>query len=456
MSGAISYRSSILALLLSLLSLFPAWADPDETAECRAPGKGGLESHWQALCSSPSKDVTLHRMRAAQAAFALGRDEIAAAQFDLVLEAIEAIYADTESAAKARSVWHSEGEKDFKGEPFERVMAYYYRGLLYLAAGDWDNAQASFKGGILQDTFAEQERFKADTASLIWLEGWARRCRGSTSAADELFAEARKIKPELTPPPPGANTLVVAESGTGPLKAHGGKQSEKLLVREGAKGPDLTTAVLGGQRDRMVEAEDLFFQATTSAGRAIDTILVEKAATKTTTETAGHAAMIAGMGTAAGATAHRDSRSNNSGAGYSSAERAVGAAGGIVMLVGLIAAASSAAMDARADIRTWDTLPHSIHLAAMTRPADTSSGVFDLLDDQGRSLLGSREAVRINIRPDCSLAWVGSGNILPPALPLPPVPTKDETGPPNCRTASGATKTVPPDICLRIGGTLLE
>ena len=40
------------------------------------------------------------------------------------------------SARKARGYFHEESSKGFRGEPYERVMAYYYRGILYWMDGE--------------------------------------------------------------------------------------------------------------------------------------------------------------------------------------------------------------------------------------------------------------------------------------------------------------------------------
>jgi tetratricopeptide (TPR) repeat protein len=98
----------------------------------------------------------MHVLQAGVAAVAEGKTQDATGLFDSALDSIEGMFANTENAAKARSLWYEEGAKDYKGEPYERAMAYYYRGLLYLAEGDYENARASFRGGILQDAFADQ------------------------------------------------------------------------------------------------------------------------------------------------------------------------------------------------------------------------------------------------------------------------------------------------------------
>lgn len=428
--------------------------EPDAKAQCLAGAPPGLETHWAWLCKGAKRDMVLHQMRAGQAAFAAGHYRVAEEQFDAALGAIEAVYAENEAAEKARSVWHAEKVKDFKGEPYERVMAYYYRGLLYLLVGDWDNAQASFKGCVLQDSFAEVERHRSDVASLIWLEGWARRCQGAGSAADELFAEAASIRPGLQPPPAGATVLVVAETGSGPRKSATGQYAEKLVIRDGSQGNDKLVAALGGKRTELVEAEDLFFQATTRGGREMDNILAEKASTKQTTQAVGTAAMAAGAATVAVAQTQRQNNNNNN---NNSGSRAAGAIGGGIMLLGLLAMAASSGMNPAADTRTWDTLPHSIHLAALP-PSAVAPGLdqLDLLDGSGYSVL-DRGGLRAASHPACSLAWAGSGSLLPSRMTAAPVAAEaPPAGPPTCRTPSGAERALSLDVCRRIGGTPLE
>lgn len=418
-----------------------------EVAACMASAPAGLEPYWQPLCAAEPKDVVLHRMRAGQMAFARGHGQQAEEQFDAALAAIDSVYAESETAQKARSLWHAEGVKDFKGEPYERVMAQYYRGLLDLIAADFDNAQASFKGAVLQDSFAFLERHRADVASMVWLAGWATRCRGGDAA--ELFAEAAALRPALKPPAPEATVLVVAETGTGPRKSTTGMHNEKLVFGEGMRGNDRLVAALGGHRQDMVEAEDLFFQATSRGGRQMDELLAEKGRTKDSTQAFGQAAMAAGMSTMAVA----QSQQNNNGRGGGGA---VGAVGGAIALVGMIAYASAQSMNPQADTRTWDTLPHSIHLAALAMPsASLRTEAVDLLDGDGASVLPDRSRLRVATHEACSLIWVGAESILPSRSRPAAAAVSEPAGPATCRTPSGAAAALPADVCARIGGTPL-
>ncbi|HTH15245.1 MAG TPA: hypothetical protein VL974_01220 [Magnetospirillum sp.] len=426
----------------------PAWAEdvtpasmPAPSPTCMADVPSDLAPHWERICTGEARNAVLDYMHGGLAAMATGHLDLAERAFDRSLAGIETVYADNEEAAKARSVWHAEAVKDFKGEPYERVMAYYYRGLLYLARGDWDNAQAAFQGGVLQDTFAEEARYRADVGSLVWLQAWANRCRGNVARAKELFAEAQAINFKLVEPMPDQTLLVVAETGQGPVKFAAGRGGQKLGVREGLLGNQAVAARLGGQTVPLAVAEDTFFQAVTRGGRAADTVIAEKLEAKDGVEALGQAAMVAGVATMAYSRHSSDNnRQNNNAAAF----------GAAVALVGLLAYAAAQGMQTEVDTRTWANLPHTVHIAASAPPKDLSRE-FDLVDPAGRSVLVSREAV-VHANPGtCALAWVGAHNIAP-SLTVEAAP--GEAGG-NCRTATGALVLMEPSKCMRIGGQAL-
>ncbi|MCA1909550.1 MAG: tetratricopeptide repeat protein, partial [Magnetospirillum sp.] len=177
-----------------------------------------LEKHFYVSLVQGQRNQVLNDMRLGLAALELGDDKLAESLLDDALGRIESIYVDNPDAAKARELFTKELVKDFKGEPYERAMAYYYRGLLYLKAGDYDNARASFKGGFIQDSFADEDQHQADFGLLQYLQGWASRCRGNNTTAADDFAEFKKIKPGFPLPADGDNTLLLVETGQPPVK----------------------------------------------------------------------------------------------------------------------------------------------------------------------------------------------------------------------------------------------
>jgi len=333
------------------------------------------------------RNLVLNQMRAGLAAFELGAWETAERSFDEALNVIETIYADNPDAAAARSNFTRENIKDFKGEPYERAMAYYYRGLLYLRRGDYENARASFRGGMLQDTMAEDDRFSQDFASLAYLEGWASRCNGDHQIAGNAFTEAQGHRPGLQRPGGDENVLVIYESGLGPIKAALGQYRETLAIAEGPQpflpnGPQLLTPEEGDKPFAL--AEDIFWQATTRGGREADNILIAKAEFKEGMETT--SIIMTTMGLSA--------MNQRTSTGQHNSDMAT--AGAALAVGGMIAGLLSGATTAEADARYWDNLPGQVWLTAVEGSED---GLY--LIQAGNAMTVAEASPMHN----CSIAW---------------------------------------------------
>jgi tetratricopeptide (TPR) repeat protein len=332
------------------------------------------------------RNETLNHMRAGLAAMELGDTRNAARSFDVALNQIEAVYAENPQATQARSVWTKENYKDFKGEPYERGMAYYYRGLLYMMTGDYQNARASFRGGILQTTFSNEERYDADFALLTFLEGWAARCAGAGATARDSFAAAAKSNPALQEPPADHNILVLAEMGNAPIKFANGSNRELLNFKPGDELPAKGFGLASGESQYAArEGVSLYHQATVRGGREIDGVLAGKAQFKQNTNTVATVTAYAGMAVMANARNQDDFN-----------------AGAIIALAGILGQAAAAAMRPDADVRTWDNIPGFIHVATLPPTANVSL--------QGRVLAaGDRELSRapltVTMQGRCGLAW---------------------------------------------------
>lgn len=298
-----------------------------------------LRPLYRALYTGGERNAVLNFQRLGLAAFEGGQYKDAAWAFDQALARIEAIYADNKQAATARSVFHNESNKDYKGEPYERAMAYYYRGLLYLRDGDYQNARISFREAERMDTMSDAEEFQSDFAAMNYLQGWSLRCQGRASDAKEYFDLAAKAQQGLTAPAEGDNVLFIGELGNGPVKARDSAQAHKLLFQAGAEYPETLATVTYGPAGTpvtlpLMEASNVTYQATTRGGRAIDGLMNGKANWKEGTDGVGTALMTQGlMG---------------------------GDGGGYMAMAGLALSIFSSAMKTNADIRAWDGLPDRI------------------------------------------------------------------------------------------------
>jgi hypothetical protein len=335
-----------------------------------------------------------------------GQYEAAEAAFDRAILHMENVFAPNENAAKARSKWYKEDCKDFKGEPYERVMAYYYRGLLYLRKADFENARACFKSATLQDAYAEEEQYRADFALTIFLQGWCCHCLGQESAAQDAYREVKALRPDFPIPPVGHNTLVLVETGKAPRKLSDGVGHYVLVYRRGKNFSEKRVRVSVGSAARdAYPMEDIYWQASTRGGRQIESILKGKVAFREQAMTAGTVLTSAGTVGAIGASGLQH------GQGTATAVSAgLGLAGAAAYIV-------AASVRPEADTRQWKNLPDGVHVYTCASRTGADQVRADFLDETGRpadclALMGALSSTGSSY-----LAWMRSRPCVVPPDP---------------------------------------
>lgn len=359
---------------------------PDEINAYLADKPEPLKPLYRSLFVGGERNAVINFQRLGLAAMDQGLWDDAERAFDGALARIETVYAKNKQAEAARDTFRKEANKDFKGEPYERAMAYYYRGLLYLRDGDYDNARASFRTAEYQDTVSEAEEFQSDFAVMNYLVGWTYHCQGQPESATEAFGFAAATQPDLNAPAAGDRTLLLAEFGRAPIKARAAGQAQKMVF-EPAGGSEETGArfVLDDTKvHNTLAASSVHTQATTRGGRAIDGILNGKAEFKATTGAVGSALAQTGM---------MSMLTGDTGGG-------LGMAG-----VGMLFSMFSSAAKIDADTRTWDTLPDSINIAtAAPVGADTlAAAKVDYLN--GEDTLKSTAPTMAAAAGSCAILW---------------------------------------------------
>jgi tetratricopeptide (TPR) repeat protein len=298
----------------------------------------GLRGYYDTLLAEGEWGAVLNLQRLGLEAIDQGHLDVAARALDAGIQRIEVIYANSESAKKARSLWSSEGSKDFKGEPYERAMTYYYRGLLFMADGDYENARASFRSAEYQDTISNSEEHAGDFGLMSLLSGWASTCAGDAGMATDYYQRASTQQPQgLKAPAAGSAALVLVESGTSPVKTATGSYGEALQLKAGDN--PFVAALANGTELPLLG--DIGWQASTLGGRQIDSILGGKAIFRKGAET------VAGIGL--------------EGATFAIGLDDGGGAAGALAAVGIAAVLVSSATKPKADIRHWDNLPDRIY-----------------------------------------------------------------------------------------------
>ncbi|MEQ2009248.1 MAG: hypothetical protein ABMA26_20900 [Limisphaerales bacterium] len=316
---------------------------------------------------APRRDQVLWSYRNAALAMRAGRFDQAKTELDDAIARLGGILGPNKDAASARRLFNEEAKKMFIGEPYERVMAYFYRGILYWMDGEPDNARACFRTGQLLDSDAENKAYAGDWALLDYLDGLA----SVKLAADgsDAFARAQSHTRSTPLPPyaPRANVLFFVEFGNGPLKYATGQFREQLRFREGNSSVKSAAIKVAGQALPAPAYDDLYFQATTRGGRVMDHILAGKAQFKAGSDAVGDVAIISGAVLAS----HQKQRSNAD---------EIGAG---LLLFGLASKLISGATNPTADTRCWENLPGHLSFAATELPPGQHTATVEFLNAAG-------------------------------------------------------------------------
>lgn len=297
------------------------------------------------------------------AAMRRGDRDLARRAFDESILYINAVFGSTPEAVRARSLFFNEDVKLFKGDPYERSMTFFYRGVLYMQDRDWENARACFRSGVLQDAFAEEEQNRADWVIFDYLIAVCEVQLGGELYAEEAFDRAREVyesfparyrgvaggqlpldPSRFTMPSREDNLLVITQSGSAPQKIAVGEYGAYLGFSRGfGRTGEVRVGVCDQQEVSALALDSVFYQATTRGGRPFDRIQGRKVFFKGTSEA------IATASAASGYLILASSRND---------QQAI--AGGALMATGLMFAAFSELVSAKADTRQWTSLPDSV------------------------------------------------------------------------------------------------
>ncbi len=114
-------------------------------------------------------DQTLERARLVSLALAAGDVELADATLRQVVVAMQ----DFRAEGQFRAMVGAERAKEWKGDPYEKMMAFLYLGVLLLEDGDYGNALAMSKSAILADTGTSRFQYRSDFVPAFVLQALA-------------------------------------------------------------------------------------------------------------------------------------------------------------------------------------------------------------------------------------------------------------------------------------------
>ena len=322
--------------------------------------------------------------------------------FMRVVAEIGAIWADNEEAAKARSLWYAEAVKPFKGEPYERMMAYYYMGLIFMMEKDYGNAQASFKNSLMQDAFAEEENNRADVILPVFLRGWALQRQRSFKSAEKQFEAVKHFRPDIETPEGSKlyNTLLIVETGRAPRKKDIGYNDYHIKYVRGKRFKDNSAvfSIDGAPHKKLKLLEDIYYQASTRGGREIDSIIAGKVKFKKTSKKVARTLKKVG-----------DDFVNLDRGKKDSGGALIGllflAAGGISNIV-------SENVNVAPDFRYWNNLPDKVHIAFFDLSIGKHEIVVKFLDKNSKEIKKrpSKKTVKLEVKDvnEQRILWVSA------------------------------------------------
>ncbi len=303
------------------------------------------------------EDFVLNNCRYGSAALAAGQLENAETAFLSAYEVINGV--NTNSGGRTLgATMVFEGVKVWKGEPFERAMAHYYLGLLYLMKNDYENARAAFRNSLFKlREYAKDKKgapeqdqyhqFESNFALGYFGLGYCYLRTGQADLANQNFGLAIKLQPGLKPVidqlnDPKVNTLIFIDYGKGPVRAGKGWYNEESAFgpTPAEAGPIPTPVVaIDGKGITLpirYQLTDTLAMAQEQKWQDIDTIRKAKAVI-------GTGAMAAGTGVAV----------------YGAQK---GDAGTALVGLGIALAGAALAASSQADIRYWETLPRTVYV----------------------------------------------------------------------------------------------
>lgn len=357
-------------LLLGGCSTTPPPAPMPRTGDPVIDGKADV-------ARSKPRDRVLLQYRTALVAMRRGQYPDARELLDDALITLGGLPAKDKGAKQARSYFHEESKKNFRGEPYERVMAYYYRGILYWMDGEPDNARACFRSAQLQDSDTEKQEYASDYVLLDYLDAFIT-TKLAGDGSDALKRATNSVRMAMPPPiDPAANVMVFTEYSKGPTKYASGQYGEQLRIREGSTPYRGARLRIGQKVIPMHPYDDLTYQATTRGGRVMDHVLGNKAVFKSATQGLGAVALVGGAVMASN---------------HSTQEAGLGLAA-----AGLLSMIVSAATNPAADTRCWEGLPNFLSFAAFRLPEGEHTVTLEFLYDPTSPMASLSKTLSVKI-----------------------------------------------------------
>ena len=178
---------TVFVRLLPILPLLTLLAcGPKRSAEADYEDPRSALQIQRDVANKEGPNQTLELARLSSMAIAAGDTELA----DNTLRRVVGKMQDFRADGQFRATIGVESAKEWKGAPFEKMMAFLYLGQILYNQGQYGNALAMTKSAILADTGTSQERFRADFVPAFVLQALAHDALGESRNAERSMQQA--------------------------------------------------------------------------------------------------------------------------------------------------------------------------------------------------------------------------------------------------------------------------
>lgn len=333
------------------------------------------------------RNFVLTSNRLALVQFQLGEFEDAKKNLTASAQIVNNFYNDDVWSKKAQETFTSDSIKDFKGDAYERSMLFYYLGLSEIGNGLLDNARAAFKNGLLQDSFAENEKYRADFFLMPTLEAWALICEGRTLDAIEKASSLPEALSGLIIDSDEKQYFTIVESGKAPQKETAGRYSNILVYRNISDNVEAYSFNTDGKQELLLGG-DVLYQAKTRGGRIVDAVVDGKVKFRKGAESMSNAMLGTAQVTAIAA-------ADLALQGEDDAAVAAAAIAGVAIAAAIVSDVAASSTATKADTRYWDNLPNKVFLGA-------SNNSHSVVYDSRQNIL---QLTKIFENDRCQISW---------------------------------------------------
>lgn len=183
----------------------------------------GLRKMAAEIKAKDERNIVLMNISYAGAGFAGGDYRTAAEGLTTAAQIMDNVEYGTERGQAAMAL--AQDMRVFKGEPYERALAYTYLGLTYYRRGDFENARSAFNLALLADRSSkgENEAYREDFTLAHYLIGRTYLRLGEADNAEISFKKVAQYQSDNPFPDPvklkDKNATFLVELGCGPKKS---------------------------------------------------------------------------------------------------------------------------------------------------------------------------------------------------------------------------------------------